>query len=182
MVAKVSMHTRIILIGLLAFTTAWWQSIGSVGSRVHAQVAPPSIDKQAEEFFEREVRPILVEHCHSCHGAKKQESSLRLDSAEGLRRGSDNGPVVAAGDVEKSRLIAAVRYGGDTKMPPKGKLPEKAIASLEKWVKQGAVWPKEDAAPAKTHAGVSVGPLGVSADRLARDSEREGRRASGDIG
>ncbi|MEK6257266.1 MAG: PSD1 and planctomycete cytochrome C domain-containing protein [Planctomycetota bacterium] len=150
------MRTRILIVGLIAFAAGWWRPVDSVGSRVHAQVATPPIDKQAEEFFEREVRPILVEHCQSCHGAKKQELGLRLDSAEGLRKGSESGPVVTAGDIEQSRLITAVRYGDDTKMPPKGKLPAKAIASLEKWVKQGAVWPKEDTAPSKTRAGVSV--------------------------
>ena len=150
------MRTRILIVGLIAFAAGWWRPVDSVGSRVHAQATPPAIDKQAEEFFEREVRPIFVEHCQSCHGAKKQEMSLRLDSAEGLRQGSDSGAVVVAGDPINSLLIEAVRYGGDTKMPPKGKLSEKAIASLEKWVKQGAVWPKEDFAPAKTRSGVSV--------------------------
>ena len=150
------MRTRILIVGLIAFAAGWWRPVDSVGSRVHAQATPPAIDKQAEEFFEREVRPIFVEHCQSCHGAKKQEMSLRLDSAEGLRQGSDSGAVVVAGDPINSLLIEAVRYGSDTKMPPKGKLPDKAIASLEKWVKQGAVWPKEDFAPAKTRSGVSV--------------------------
>ncbi len=149
------MRTRIIIVGLLAFAGSLWPA-NLIATRVHAQATPPPIDKQAEEFFEREVRPILVEHCQSCHGARKQELGLRLDSAEGLRKGSESGPVVTAGDIEQSRLITAVRYGDDTKMPPKGKLPAKAIASLEKWVKQGAVWPKEDSVPAKARAGVSV--------------------------
>src|SRR3954454_3439693 len=35
----------------------------------------------AVEFFERKVRPILVERCQKCHGASKQKGGLRLDSA-----------------------------------------------------------------------------------------------------
>jgi len=151
------MRTPLLIVGLLAFAVGWWRPIDSIESRCHAQVTSPPGDKQAEEFFEREVRPILVEHCQSCHGAKKQEMSLRLDSTAGLSAGGDSGPVVVAGDPASSRLIEAVRYGGEVKMPPKGKLSEKAIASLEKWVKLGAVWPKEDAAaPAKTRGGVTV--------------------------
>lgn len=98
-------------------------------------------EKSAVEQFEREVRPILVEHCQSCHGARKQELGLRLDSARGLKAGSENGPVVVAGELEKSSLIEAVRYSGETKMPPRGKLPDAAIAALERWVQAGAVWP-----------------------------------------
>src|SRR5262245_42468895 len=102
--------------------------------------------RQANEFFERQVRPLLVEHCQSCHGAKKQEAGLRLDSAAALAAGSDSGPVVAAGSLDDSRLIDVIRYAGDVKMPPKGKLPRPAIETLERWVRQGAAWPAESQA------------------------------------
>ncbi len=121
--------------------------------------APATISPAAIEQFEREVRPVLVEHCQSCHGTKKQEMSLRLDSAQGLLAGSDNGPVVVAGDPEKSLLIEVVRYHGETKMPPQGRLTEAAIASLERWVKAGAVWPKGDvpaATPPHTHPSAKL--------------------------
>lgn len=42
-------------------------------------------------FFESKVRPILAARCHGCHGAKKQESSLRLDTKQGFLKGGDNG-------------------------------------------------------------------------------------------
>ncbi len=150
------MNCRLIITGMLALAASGWFGGGLAWGQAPVTTERSTIDKQAEEFFEREVRPIFVEHCQSCHGVKKQELSLRLDSAEGFLKGSDSGPVVVAGDPENSLLIAAVRFGGETKMPPKGKLPEKAIASLEKWVKLGAVWPKEGSAPAQTRGGVSV--------------------------
>src|SRR4051812_27941435 len=80
-------------------------------------------DPAAVEFFEAKVRPVLAEPCQSCHGPDKQKSSLRLDSAVAVRMGGESGPVVMPGDPDKSRLIAAVNYAGDLKMPPKGKLP-----------------------------------------------------------
>ena len=49
------------------------------------------------EFFETKVRPVLADHCYSCHGPKKQSAGLRLDTAAGLKAGADNGPVFVAG-------------------------------------------------------------------------------------
>jgi hypothetical protein len=94
-----------------------------------------------EEFFETKVRPILVEHCINCHGPKKQQAELRLDTRASFLKGSDSGPIVVAGNPDKSSLIRAVRHDGDIKMPPKGKLPPERIADLETWVKMGAPWP-----------------------------------------
>jgi uncharacterized protein DUF1549/uncharacterized protein DUF1553 len=48
---------------------------------------------------------------------------------------------VVKGDPEKSRLIQVVRYQGDIRMPPTGKLTELEIADLTNWVKSGAPWP-----------------------------------------
>src|SRR5260221_3529762 len=71
------------------------------------------------EFFEREIRPILVQSCQKCHGEKKQEGGLRLDSHSALLKGGDSGPVIAAGKPDESLLVEAVGYAGDIKMPPK---------------------------------------------------------------
>ena len=48
----------------------------------------PTVTRQQAEIFESRIRPILVENCLSCHGPKKQEAGLRLDS----RRHSSEGP------------------------------------------------------------------------------------------
>ena len=106
------------------------------------------------EFFEARVRPILVEHCTKCHGPRKQESGLRLDSREGLVKGNDDGPVVAPGQPEESPLVEAVRYDGAVKMPPAGKLPDRAIADLAAWVKMGAPWPESPTSPTPSSSGV----------------------------
>ncbi len=99
------------------------------------------------QHFENKVRPILVEHCYSCHSdqsKKGPKGSLRVDSRKALLEGGDNGAALVPGDVEKSRLIEAVRYkNADLLMPPKGKIPDSAIRDLETWVKAGAPWPNE---------------------------------------
>ncbi len=98
------------------------------------------------EFFEKEVRPLLAEHCYSCHSSKaeKLQASLLVDSRAALLRGGDSGEAIVPGDAEASQLIEAVRYE-TYEMPPKGKLPAKDILTLERWVNMGAPWPKEDA-------------------------------------
>jgi len=111
-------------------------------------------EREGVAFFEKNVRPVLVEKCYACHHAPGPVSSYKagflLDSLEGLLKGGDSGkPAVVPGDVEKSNLIQAIRYGyaGDEakkNMPPKrdyakgGKLPEEVIKNMEEWVKMGA--------------------------------------------
>jgi cytochrome c553 len=103
---------------------------------------PPKPTAAEVEFFEKKVRPVLADHCHSCHGPKKQSAGLRLDTAAGLRAGADNGPVVVPGDPAKSRLIASVKREGEYAMPPKAALPAEAVAVLVEWVKGGAAFPE----------------------------------------
>lgn len=96
-------------------------------------------------FFEKKIRPILVEHCYQCHSpkAKKIGGGLLLDSRDGVRHGGESGTAIEPGKPDESLLISAVRYSGDApRMPPKGKLPAAAIADLEEWVKQGAPDPR----------------------------------------
>ena len=99
------------------------------------------------EFFEKKIRPILVEHCQKCHGGdlnKEPKGSLRVDSHEALLKGGDSGPAIVPGEPAKSRLLEAVKYSNvDLQMPPKGKLPDATIRDLETWVKAGAVWPSD---------------------------------------
>ena len=94
------------------------------------------------EFFEKQIRPLLVEHCLVCHGPRLQQGELRLDSADFLRQGGQSGPAVVPGEVEESRLIQLVRGSGDLQMPPTGPLSQSEIAALEQWVRAGAVWPQ----------------------------------------
>ena len=104
------------------------------------------------EFFEKNVRPVLVERCFKCHSsqAEKLKGGLFLDSREGLLKGGDEGPAVVPGVPEKSRLVEAISYGNvDFQMPPKGKLPEEQIKALTAWVKMGAPWPLTEKSESK---------------------------------
>ncbi len=124
---------------------------------LHAAPSPKEI-----AFFEKEIRPLLAEHCYQCHSsdAKKLKGGLMLDSAAGWQRGGDTGEAILPGEPDKSPLIHAVRYADrDLQMPPKYKLDDDAIAALEKWVAMGAPDPREgdQAAPSLVEIDVEGG-------------------------
>ncbi|MBI3865494.1 MAG: DUF1549 domain-containing protein, partial [Planctomycetia bacterium] len=106
-------------------------------------------------FFEKRIRPVLVEHCYACHsGGAKIKGGLRLDSRDGWARGGDSGDVLVPGKPGESLLIEALRSEGDLKMPPKGKLPANIVADFEEWVKRGAPDPRKQA-DGKSHDGAN---------------------------
>jgi len=108
------------------------------------------------EFFEKEVRPLLVERCQPCHNAEKSKNGLKLTDREAILKGGDGGQAVVPGKPEESLLIRAVRYLDEPKMPPKKKLSDADIAKLQRWVALGAPWPAVDKKEMRTPAGGSV--------------------------
>ena len=106
-------------------------------------------DPIAIEFFEKQVRPLLVKQCVSCHGPAQQFSSLRVDSREALLKGGNRGPSLIPGDATLSLLGKAIRHEG-LKMPMGSKLAPDEIAAVEKWINSGAPWPS--ASPATSAA------------------------------
>ncbi len=110
---------------------------------------PEKLSQEVVEFFEKSIRPILVDRCVRCHGPEKQKAGLRLDSREAMLKGSETGPVIVPGQPEKSLLVEAIHQKGELKMPPDEKLPAEAIANLTAWIKNGAPWPGGAMAKAK---------------------------------
>jgi len=121
-----------------------------------ASGAAPSAEQT--EFFEKQVRPVLVERCYECHSTeKKTKGGLALDTRESTLKGGDAGPALIAGDPEKSLIIEAVRYANhDLQMPPKKKLSAQEIKVLEDWVKMGAPDPREAATVAKVAKTIDI--------------------------
>ena len=107
------------------------------------------------DFFEKRVRPVLVQNCHSCHSeqARTVFANLKLDSRDGVERGGHSGPVVVPGDPDSSRLIRAIRHeSGLVGMPPTGKLADRQIEALAEWVRIGAPWPEQKATAVSSEA------------------------------
>ena len=115
------------------------------------------------EFFEKSVRPLLVEKCWPCHGeADKTKGGLRLTSRASVLSGGDSGPAAVARDPAASLLIQAIRYDQETKMPPKGKLPGREIEVLSTWVAMGLPWPSaKDSSTAEMIESTGKRPVDV---------------------
>src|SRR5262245_35060062 len=138
-------------IGALAIAIGEGQMKRTLGSAfiawllaaVFSTAAEP--DARGVEFFEKRIRPLLVENCFQCHGPKKQESGLALSTAAAIQQGGDRGQLFAPGEPDASLIIQAVRYtDDDLKMPPRGKLRDEQVADLVAWVKLGAPLPRDN--------------------------------------
>lgn len=95
-----------------------------------------------EAFFENRIRPLLIEHCYSCHSqealqANELKGGLLLDSAAAIQQGGDSGSAVDLENIDASLILSAIRYEG-LEMPPEGKLSEQEIADVRQWIKDGA--------------------------------------------
>lgn len=110
-----------------------------------ADPAPVAGQDQSLELFEKKVRPILVNHCYTCHSAEtKPAGGLRVDDRNGLILGGDEGPAVVPGNPEKSLLLTRVQRSHAKVMPKEGELlTDTQIADLSQWIKDGATWPRE---------------------------------------
>lgn len=109
-------------------------------------------NESSNEFFEKEVRPILVARCFECHsgGERAPKGGLRLDSREFVLKGGDTGPAVSLDDPAKSLFLSAINYGDIYQMPPKSKLPASEIVVLSRWITSGLPWPKGSKSAATT--------------------------------
>jgi hypothetical protein len=129
----------IMLVGLLVSVAA---------AAISARGADSLPDREAIEFFETRVRPVLATHCFKCHStdADRLKADLRLDSRDAMLKGGVSGPAVVAGKPEESLLIKAVNHDPilEIQMPPNVKLPSSVLVDLAEWIKRGAPWPAEE--------------------------------------
>jgi ankyrin repeat protein len=115
------------------------------GAVQHAQQPPKKVD------FATEVRPIFRQYCLDCHGPKEQKSGLRLDRRKDAMRGGTIA-VIGPGNSDGSRLyhkLIGDKFG--PQMPPTGALPAAHVATIKRWIDEGAEWPDAvsgDAPPA----------------------------------
>jgi hypothetical protein len=118
-----------------------------------APPAAPQISASLEaadgpQFFKASVRPILEQKCWPCHSGPTPSAGLNLTRRATVLKGNLNGPVVSLEKPEASLLLKAVNYQGK-QMPPQGKLPQKQIDALTRWVKLGLPWQDGDKTPPK---------------------------------
>lgn len=115
-------------------------------SRGADETKVPTFNAKQLEFFEKEVRPILIERCYECHGPEVDEPAggLSLASRKDILVGGDTGAAIEPGDTTRSLLIEAVRYGERVQMPPDQKMSLDEIATLMRWVEDKSPWPADE--------------------------------------
>ena len=115
-------------------------------SALHAASPASATAKDGLAFFEKKVRPLLIDKCYNCHSPEhKVKGGLRVDTKEGLAVGGDSGPSVVPNNPDKSLLLRAVTYEDrDLKMPPKQKLSPEDVDVIRQWIAMGAPDPRED--------------------------------------
>src|SRR5262245_46688682 len=84
------------------------------GSQRQAQTAtqPQEPSREGLDFFEKKIRPALVENCYACHSekSKRPQGGLLLDSIEAMLKGGASGqPAIVPGDPEKSMILMTIR-------------------------------------------------------------------------
>ncbi len=125
--------------------------------------SPSDVEEIA--FFEKHVRPLLLEHCFECHGEKKQEGGLRIDRPSSILLGGDSGNTVVPRKPEESLLwVAVAGKHPDLRMPPAPakELTPKQIGILGQWIRHGAKIPTNEASPPGVAATAeSIGKKGI---------------------
>ena len=112
------------------------------------------------------VIPVLLRHCTTCHGLRRQGNGLDLRSRASMIRGGKSGPALIPGKPDQSLMVQMI---GSGKMPPKKRLFEVGVTpvsdsdlkKLRQWILQGA--PEEDIQP--DVAGTEPDPLVSDRDR-----------------
>ena len=101
----------------------------------------------AKVSFKRDVAPILLKQCQTCHGPEKVKGKYRVDSfAALLKPGSSGDPAVSAGKPDQSTLYTLlVAADEDERMPQKADpLPKQQVQTIRRWIEQGAAFDGPD--------------------------------------
>jgi hypothetical protein len=94
--------------------------------------------KPAAPTYSKSVKPILDKSCVSCHQGEWAQGGLKLDSAEGIKKGGSSGKVITAKSAAKSLLFQRMNGDKGKIMPPAGKLKEADLKIIKAWIDSGA--------------------------------------------
>jgi len=119
-----------------------------VGSGLRTVAAQDAANKPA--FYTEKVRPLLQTNCGKCHFDVNRKGGLSLQTKATTMKGGRDGVVIVPGDTANSLLVKLIRHEGPANdpMPMPAKAPKMSdadIATIEQWVKAGAVMPNDPA-------------------------------------
>lgn len=108
-----------------------------------------TITSIAAADYQRDIKPLLLAHCATCHGALKQNGELRLDAG-----------ALIPSDKHAEILLRVASSDDDERMPPEGKqLTVEQVTLLRDWIAAGAPFPKDEKVPGAPHEHWSFQPV-----------------------
>ena len=96
--------------------------------------------------YQKVIKPLFQSRCYSCHGALKQNSKLRLDTAAFILAGAGKSKIITPGNPKGSELLSRVASMEESeRMPPEGEPVTPAqIKAIERWIAAGAPSPENE--------------------------------------
>lgn len=154
--------------GVVAFVVVAWIGAGFAT----AMLAPARAERQVDFF--KEVRPILAQHCFTCHGpdAERRKGDLRLDvKDDAFAHVPEGGAPFVPGDPAASLVVQRLKATDPEERMPKGADPltDRQIETIERWIEQGAEWREHWAfAPPVKHDAPTVADATWARDPIDR--------------
>ncbi|MHB0869240.1 MAG: c-type cytochrome domain-containing protein [Chloroflexota bacterium] len=139
-----SKATAITVLGLLLLASlamAGCQTAQPTAAAANPTAAPAAGRVVWTGSYAQNIQPIFDERCVSCHGSSRADNGLRLDSYQGVMKGTQHGPVVVPGAPNNSALISVVKGTTDPsiRMPHGGqRLTDQDLQNLALWIEAGA--------------------------------------------
>lgn len=89
--------------------------------------------------FGLHIAPILLENCARCHIARNPQGNFSMASFAALMRGGNSGEkLLLPGQSANSEIVMRIKGEQRDVMPPGGKMDDKLIALIAKWIDEGA--------------------------------------------
>ena len=88
--------------------------------------------------FNRDIRPILMTNCYTCHGPTRPAGGFRVGNHEALEKGGNHGPGIVKEKSGQSLLYLAVSGGRTPRMPPDRPLSPEQLFLIREWIDHGA--------------------------------------------
>lgn len=119
------------------------------GEALHGALRPveAATDPAQPAFYTEKVLPIFQANCYRCHGGMNHRGGLNMESRDSMLKGGHHGNALVPGHPEDSLIVRLICHEGPAKDPmnmppdPRPKLSDADIATVEAWVRAGAVMP-----------------------------------------
>src|SRR5579871_4523487 len=110
-----------------------------------AALAFSGVANAAPVDFQKQIAPLLTEHCVACHNRSQLKGGLDLSTGATVLKGGQSGPALVPGKPRESYLLDMISSAGGARpqMPAKGTpLTAAEVALVEHWISEEAAWPE----------------------------------------